>query len=119
RCFSGVLSLLIRESPWNWYLAQWLDLFFNCTELNREHFQVVVLILRSEFKHCNLRPGPEPDGKAGRADAAIDVKFRASVFVPSAGVAIQQTTEVEAAVDGLQRQLSAMRDRKSTRLNSS
>jgi hypothetical protein len=42
---------------------------------------VVVLILRSEFKHCNLRPGPEPDGTAGRADAAIDVKFRASVFV--------------------------------------
>src|SRR5260370_35702608 len=78
-------------------------------EMNKEHFQVVVLILGSECKHCNLRPGPEPDGTAGRADAAIDVKFRASVFVPSAGVAIQQTTEVEAAADGLQRQLSAMR----------
>src|SRR5438876_11446160 len=63
----------------------------------------------SEFKHCNLRPGPEPDGKAGRADAAIDVELRAAIFVPSATVAIQQMTEVEAAVDGLQRQLSAMR----------
>jgi hypothetical protein len=70
---------------------------------------LAVLILLSEFEHCNLRPGAEPDGKAGRADAAMDVKFRASVLVPSSGAAIQKTTEVEAAVDGLQGQLSAMR----------
>jgi hypothetical protein len=30
----------------------------------------VVIILASEFEHCNLRPGPEPDGKAGGANAA-------------------------------------------------
>src|SRR5260370_21625224 len=78
-------------------------------ELNREHFQAVVLILRSEFKYGNLRPGPEPDGKAGGTDAAIDVKLCASVFVPSVGMAIDQATEVELTVDGLQRQLPAMR----------
>src|SRR5260370_10562640 len=78
-------------------------------ELNREHFEAVVLILRSEFKYGNLRPGHEPDGKAGGTDAEIDVKLCASVFVPSVGMAIDQATEVELTVDGLQRQLPAMR----------
>src|SRR4029077_3197362 len=86
-----------------------VDLILHLSAELKSRFPAVVLILASEFKHCNLRPGPEPDGKAGGANAAIDVKLRASVFVPSAGVAIDQTTGVETAVGGLQRQLPAMR----------
>src|SRR5712691_8859003 len=78
-------------------------------ELNTERFPAVVLILPSEFKHCNLRPGPESDGEAGGADAAIDVKHRASVLIPSVGVTVDQTTEVELTANDLQRQLPAMR----------
>src|SRR5260370_628991 len=57
----------------------------------------------------SLRRSEESDGKAGGADAAIDVKHRASVLVPSVGVAVDQTTEVELTANDLQRQLAAMR----------
>jgi len=39
-----------------------------------------------QFKYRNLRSGTEPDGQAGGADAAIDVKLRAGFFVPSASL---------------------------------
>src|SRR5215469_7514875 len=62
-----------------------------------------------QLEQCNLRPGPEPDGKAGCADSAIDVKHSASVLVPSVGVTIDQATEVELTANARQRQLAAMR----------
>jgi hypothetical protein len=82
-------------------------------ELNTEPGKsAVVLPLTREFKHRNLRPGPEPDGEASGADAAIDVKHRASVLVPSVGVMVDQTTEVELTANDLQRQLPAMAGRR-------
>src|SRR5438876_8470632 len=62
-----------------------------------------------QLEQRDLRPSPEPDGKSGGAYAAIDIKLCASVFVPSAGVAIKQVTDVEPAVDSFQRQLPTMR----------
>src|SRR6266851_2024635 len=70
-----------------------------------------------QFKYRNLRAGAEPDRKASGADAAIDVKLTASLFVPSADVVCHQTAEVEAAMDEIERQLPAVSVARQSQIN--
>ena len=61
-----------------------------------------------QFKYRNLRAGADPDRKASGADAAIDVELAAALFVRSVDVMCHQAAEVEAAMNEIERQLSAV-----------
>ncbi len=62
----------------------------------------------SQLEERNLRRRAEADGETNRADTAIDVELAASLFVPSSGVSVAQSAEVEAVMNELQRQLATM-----------
>jgi hypothetical protein len=61
-----------------------------------------------QLQYRNLRRCAEADGETNRTDAAIDVELPAWLFVPSSGVTVAQSAEVEAAMNEFQRQLATM-----------
>ena len=62
-----------------------------------------------QFEFGNFGRCTEADGEANGTDASIDVELSTGLFVPSSGVCVAQPAEVEAAMNGLQRQLTTMR----------
>src|SRR5258708_20268163 len=74
-----------------------------CEEKGRERSLLV-----HQVEDSNFRSGAEPDGETGNPDAAVHVELRATFFVPAADVGHPlQATEVEPAVDEIERQLAA------------
>ena len=64
--------------------------------------------LSRQLEKRDLRPCADPDGKAGRSDAAVHIELCALFFVPPPDVGHpKQATQVEAAMDQIKRQLAA------------
>src|SRR5229473_2755728 len=61
-----------------------------------------------QLQYRNLRPCAKADGKADRANAAVDVDLAAGFFVPSADVGRLKAAERQAAMEKLERQLAAV-----------